>query len=309
MVHTQYIEPEMPIQDDGWWASVLAEEETREPTPVGKPLKIEEAGKPSTNWEVAGKLYRQDEIISLHVTGFNRGGLLVEGEGLNGFVPCSHLVDLPSDSDEDCREDNLSAYVGRLLRLKIIECMPEESRLVFSERAARAEAGKRPVLFNTIQTGQHLSGDVTNVTEFGVFVDLGGVEGLIHISELSWGRVSHPSQICKIGQRVEVQVMEVAPERCRIALSLKRLATNPWEKAQANYPINAVVPAVITALVPYGAFARLEEGLEGLIHTSEIPLPPNRNIKDFLTPGQNVQVRILQVDAPRQRLGLSMKLG
>jgi small subunit ribosomal protein S1 len=308
MVHTQYSESEMPIQDDGWWASVLAEEESRGPALAGKPQKIEEAGKPSTDWGKAAKLYRQDEIISLNVTGFNRGGLLVEGEGLNGFVPCSHLVDLPSDSDEDYREDNLSAYVGQPLRLKIIECMPEESRLVFSERAARAEAGKRPALFNTIQTGQHLSGDVTNVTEFGVFVDLGGVEGLIHISELSWGRVSHPSQICKIGQRVEVQVMEVAPERCRIALSLKRLTNNPWEKAQASYPINAVVSAVITALVPYGAFARLEEGLEGLIHTSEILLPPNRNIKDCLTPGQNVQVRILQVDASRQRLGLSMKL-
>jgi small subunit ribosomal protein S1 len=308
MVHTQYSEPEMPIQDDGWWASVLADEESRGPAPAGKPQKTEEAGKPSTDWGKAGRLYRQDEIISLHVTSFNRGGILVEGEGLNGFVPCSHLVDLPAQADEDCREDNLSAYVGRTLRLKIIECMPEESRLVFSERAARAEAGKRPELFNTIQTGQCLSGDVTNVTEFGVFVDLGGVEGLIHISELSWGRVSHPNQICKIGQRVEVQVMEVAPERCRIALSLKRLTSNPWEKAQAGYPINSVVPAVVTALVPYGAFARLEEGLEGLIHTSEIPLPPNRTIKDFLSPGQSVQVRVLQVDAPRQRLGLSMKL-
>ncbi len=308
MVHTQYSEPEMPIQDDGWWESVLAEEESRGAAQAGKPQKAEDASKPTTDWGKAGRLYRQDEIVSLHVTGFNRGGLLVEGEGLNGFVPCSHLVDLPSDADEDCREDNLSAYVGRSLRLKIIECMSEESRLVFSERAARAEPGKRPELFNTIQTGQHLSGDVTNVTEFGVFVDLGGVEGLIHISELSWGRVSHPSQICKIGQRVEVQVMEVAPERCRIALSLKRLTSNPWENAQASYPINTVVPAVVTALVPYGAFARLEEGLEGLIHTSEIPLPPNRNIKDFLTPGQSVQVRVLQVDAPRQRLGLSMKL-
>ena len=102
--------------------------------------------------------------------------------------------------------------------------------------------------------------------------------------------------------------MEVAPERCRIALSLKRLTSNPWEKAQAGYPINSVVPAVVTALVPYGAFARLEEGLEGLIHTSEIPLPPNRTIKDFLSPGQSVQVRVLQVDALRQRLVLSMKL-
>jgi len=308
MVHTQYSEPEMPIQDDGWWASVLAEEESRKPVSAVKPQRTEEAGKPSTDWGKAGRLFHQDEIISLQVTSFNRGGLLVEGEGLNGFVPCSHLVDLPSQADEDCREDNLTAYVGHPLRLKIIECIPEESRLVFSERAARAKAGKRPELFNTIQTGQRLSGEVTNVTEFGVFVDLGGVEGLIHISELSWGRVSHPNQICKVGQRVEVQVMEVAPERCRIALSLKRLASNPWETVQARYPINMVVPAVVTTLVPYGAFARLEEGLEGLIHTSEIPLPPNRNLKEFLTPGQSVQVRVLQVDALRQRLGLSMKL-
>ena len=308
MVHTQYSEQDMPVRDDGWWASVLAEEESRASALAGKPQKAEETEKPSSDWERATLLYRQDEIITLTVVNFNRGGLLVEGEGLNGFVPCSHLVDLPFQSDEDCREDSLSAYVGRPLRLKIIECVPEEGRLVFSERAARAEAGKRPELFNTIQTGQRLAGEVTNVTEFGVFVDLGGVEGLIHISELSWGRVSHPNQICTLGQRVEVLVMEVAPERCRIALSLKRLTPNPWETAQESCPINAVVPAVITALVPYGAFARLEEGLEGLIHASEIPLPPNQTIKDILSPGQSVQVRILQVDASRQRLGLSMKL-
>jgi small subunit ribosomal protein S1 len=309
MVHTQYSEQDMPVQDDGWWASVLAEEECRVSVPAVKTQKGEETGKPSFDWGRASLLYRQDEIISLNVTGHNRGGLLVEGESLNGFVPCSHLVDMPFQSDEDCREDYLSAQVGRTLRLKIIECVPEEGRLVFSERAARAEAGKRPELFNTIQTGQHLSGEVTNVTEFGVFVDLGGVEGLIHISELSWGRVSHPNKICKVGQQVEVLVMEVAPERCRIALSLKRLMPNPWKTAQESYPVNVVVPAVVTTLVPYGAFARLEEGLEGLIHASEIPLPPNHAIKDILSPGQIVQVRILQVDASRQRLGLSMKLG
>jgi small subunit ribosomal protein S1 len=308
MAHTQYTEQDMPVQDDGWWASVLAEEESRAPVPLAKTQKTEETLKPSLDWGRASLLYRQDEIITLNVTGHNRGGLLVEGEGLNGFVPCSHLVDLSFQSDEDCREDYLSAQVGRALRLKIIECVPEEGRLVFSERAARAEAGKRPELFNTIQIGQHLNGEVTNVTEFGVFVDLGGVEGLIHISELSWGRVSHPNQICKIGQQVEVLVMEIAPERCRIALSLKRLTSNPWKTAQDSYPVNIVVPAVVTALVPYGAFARLEEGLEGLIHASEIPLPPNHAIKDILSPGQSVQVRILQVDASRQRLGLSMKL-
>jgi small subunit ribosomal protein S1 len=308
MVPTQYSEQDMPVQDDGWWASVLAEEENRASIPAEKAQKAEETGNPSSDWEMALGLYRQDEIVSLIVTGHNRGGLLVEGQGLNGFVPCSHLLDLPFHSDEDCRENLLSTYVGRTMRLKIIECVPEESRLVFSERAAQAEAGRRPELLNMIQVGQCLSGEVTNVTEFGVFVDLGGVEGLIHISELSWGRVSHPSQICKVGQPVEVLVMEIVPERCRIALSLKRLMPNPWETAHESYPINIIVPAVVTALVPYGAFARLEEGLEGLIHASEIPLPPNSAVKDFLSPGQSVRVRILQVDASRQRLGLSMKL-
>jgi small subunit ribosomal protein S1 len=308
MANIPYTGQDLPIQDDGWWASVLAEEESRPGTPIEKSQKVEESGKPSLDWGRALSLYRQDEIVALIVMGHNRGGLLVEGDSLVGFVPCSHLLDLPFQSDESYREECLSAYVGRNLQLKIIECVPEEGRLVFSERAARAEAGKRPVLFSTIQTGQHLTGEVTNVTEFGVFVDLGGVEGLIHISELSWGRVSHPNQICKIGQRVEVLVMEVAPERCRIALSLKRLKPNPWETAQERYSVGAVFPAVVTALVPFGVFARLEEGLEGLIHASEIPLPANGTIKDVLSPGQSVQVRILLVEASRQRLGLSMKL-
>jgi small subunit ribosomal protein S1 len=308
MVHNQFSEKDIPIYDDGWWASVLAEEESRAVQSMVKVQKIEESAKPLSDWERARSLYHQDEIVELTVTGFNRGGLLVEGEGLNGFVPCSHLVDLPFLPTEDRRDDCLSVYINRTLRLKVIECVPEEGRMVFSERAARAEAGKRPALFNTIRSGQHITGEVTNVTEFGVFVDLGGVEGLIHISELSWGRVSHPDQVCQVGQIVEVQVMEVAPERCRIALSLKRLLPNPWEFAQERYPVNAIVPAIVTALAPFGAFARLEEGLEGLIHASEIPLPPNKAIKDVLIPGQIVQVRILQVESSRQRLGLSMKI-
>ena len=309
VVHAQYPEPDIPVHDDGWWASVLAEEEPQPSPPVIKPEKIEETGKAAPDWTRAMSLYRQDEIVELTVTSHNRGGLLVEGDGLNGFVPCSHLVDLPFRPNEDYREDRLAAYVGRILRLKIIECKPDEGRMVFSERAARAESGKRPALFSAIQAGQHVAGEVTNVTEFGVFVDLGGVEGLIHISELSWGRVSHPNQVCKVGQRIEALVMEVAPERCRIALSLKRLMTNPWDTAQEHYPVNAIVSAVVTALVPYGAFARLDEGLEGLIHASEIPLPLNGTIKKELAPGQSVQVRILQVDAPRQRLSLSLNLG
>jgi len=308
-----------PVMDEGWWDSILAEEgRYATPQPPPKPIKEKEEEKekerekekpkPNIDWENALQLYRADQIVTLNVVGFNRGGLLVEGDGLSGFVPCSHLVDLSAQPDINRRDDCLSAYEGRALRLKIIECVPEESRMVFSERAARAEPGKRAVLFGSLQMGQTVEGDVTNVTDFGVFVDLGGVEGLIHISELSWGRVMHPRQILDVGQRVSVLVLGVLPERCRVALSLKRLCPNPWEKAEQRYPVNSVVPAQITALGPYGAFARLEEGLEGLIHVSEIPLPPSRALKDVLAPGQEIAVRIIQVDAPRQRLGLSMKV-
>jgi small subunit ribosomal protein S1 len=308
MMYEEFSEKELSVHDDGWWESVLAEEENRTSSSPVKNQRADEPERVLPDWDKAVQLYREDEIIEMNVTGYNRGGLLVDGSRLSGFVPCSHLVDLPTQVEEDCREDILMGYVGQILRLKVIECVPEESRLVFSERAARAEAGKRPELFTTIHAGQEIEGDVTNVTEFGVFVDLGGVEGLIHISELSWGRVAHPNQICEIGQHVKVQVLEVAPERCRIALSLKRLTTNPWETALETYPINTIVPAVVSTLVPYGAFARLEDGLEGLIHASEIPLPPNKLIKDSIAPGQRIRVRVLQVDPARQRLGLSMKL-
>ena len=307
MGHNQISEQDISVNDDGWWESVLAEAENRNPQPVSRSQKNEETTKPSLDWERAIALYREDGIIELKVSGYNRGGLLVEGEGLNGFVPCSHLVDLPAPTEEERREDCLSGYANRLLRLKVIECVPEEGRMVFSERAACAEAGMRPVIFSSIHPGQQVTGNVTNVTEFGVFVDLGGVEGLIHISELSWGRVTHPSQVCRVGEQIEVLVLEVVPERCRIALSLKRLLPNPWESAVERYPVDGIFLATVTSLAPFGAFARLEDGLEGLIHTSEIPLPPQKAIKDILSPGQNVRVRVLQVEPSRQRLGLSMK--
>lgn len=308
MVHNRVAEDEIHVFDDGWWASVLAEEEGGLKSASVCQASVEEHGKIPLDWEHVKTLYRQDQIVAMTVTGYNRGGLLVEGGGLFGFVPCSHLLDIPAQVDEDRREACLAAYLGRELRLKVIECIPAEGRIVFSERAARAEPGKRAELFNSLQAGQHITGDVTNVTEFGAFVDLGGLEGLIHISELSWGRVTHPRQILDVGQRVEVLVLEVAQDRCRVALSLKRLSPNPWETAAQRYFINQVVPAVITTLAPFGAFARLDEGVEGLIHTSEIPIPPNATLKDVLTPGQDVHVRILQVDIARQRLGLSLKL-
>jgi small subunit ribosomal protein S1 len=305
----------MPIVDESWWDSVLAEE-ARHPshTPARSQAraeprgegKAEDASKISPNWTQVKDLYQRDQIVDLKVSGCNRGGLLVEGPELYGFVPFSHLVDMAGQVDLAEREKYLETYVGRTLRLKVIECVPEDGRIVFSERAAQAEPGKRSELFHSLHAGECIQGTVTNITDFGVFVDLGGVEGLIHISELSWGRVIHPNQIVKMGQTLQVQVLDLSPERCRVALSLKRRAPNPWTKIGSELSVGDVVPALITSVLSYGAFARLDLGVEGLIHASEMPLLAGQAVKDFLDEGQQVRVRILHVDASRQRMGLSM---
>src|SRR5512140_1768514 len=268
----------MPVVDDSWWESVLAEE-ARHPThtPARSQArmeprtegKLDEAPKISPNWGQVKELYQRDQIVDLKVSGCNRGGLLVEGPNLYGFVPFSHLIDMAGQVDLSEREKYLEGYIGRTLKLKVIECVPEDGRSVFSERAAQAEPGKRAQLFHSLHSGECVTGTVTNITDFGVFVDLGGVEGLIHISELSWGRVSHPNQIVSLGQEIEVQVLDVSVERCRVALSLKRMVPNPWEHALIDFPVNAILPAVVTSVLSYGAFARIDAGVEGLIHASE----------------------------------------
>ncbi|MCL4530371.1 MAG: S1 RNA-binding domain-containing protein [Chloroflexi bacterium] len=307
----------MPNVDEGWWESVLADESRHsthasthsQPRPeVRNEAKVEEAGKISPNWVQVKDLYLHDQIVDLHVTGSNRGGLLVEGDGLYGFVPFSHLVEAGMQADTSDREKYMQAYVGRTLRLKVIECVPEDGRVVFSERAAQSEPGKRAELFHSLHSGERVTGTVTNITDFGVFVDLGGVEGLVHISELSWGRVAHPNQIVKLGQKIEVQVLDLSPERCRVALSLKRLQQNPWLRIDDEIKVGDVVSAVVTSVLSYGAFARLDLGIEGLIHASEMPLAEGAAVKDFLQEGQQIKVRVLHADSAHQRMGLSMKL-
>ncbi len=330
------MEPPAPV-DDGWWASVLAEEERHKTSVPPRPLKVgpERNGgarpqtgpkcrtveksaertpkiiavqdKPPADWPQIQKLFHSDEIVNLMVTGYNRGGLLVEGSGLFGFVPFSHLMELAGSEPAD-RDKALGEYVGRSLSLKVIECVPEDGRVVFSERAAQAEPGRRSKIFGSLQPGQKVTGLVTNITDFGVFVDLGGVEGLIHISELSWGRVAHPSHIVSLGQEVEVLVMDIAADRCRVALSLKRLHQNPWLSIERDFAVNQIVPATVTAVLSYGAFARLDIGVEGLIHASEMSLEAGNTVKDVLQEGQRLNVRVLHVDAAHQRMGLSLRL-
>lgn len=296
-----------PSIDEGWWASVLADEEAYAAPQKQTPPKSPASGMVTVDWPRVQSLFEKDEVISLQVYGYNRGGILVQGEGIQGFVPVSHLVDMPCNAGEEERRQVLNDYVGRKLDLKVIECEPSQERIVLSERAALAGQGRRRQLFNTLKPGEIVRGTVTNVTDFGVFVDLGGLEGLIHVSELSWGRVQHPSNILKVDQPVEALVLTISEENGRVALSLKRLQANPWETLVAKYKAGDVVPATITSIMRFGAFARLNEGVEGLIHISTIHIPAGRkDLDEYLFPGQKVNVRILHIDAERRRLGLGL---
>jgi small subunit ribosomal protein S1 len=295
--------------DESWWAAILAEEEKTSPL-VGTPPQTEKPHQAKVDWGQARKIYDSDETVMLEVVDYNRGGLLVESDELQGFVPISHLVNIecdPGDQTDEEREQILSSYLATTLNLKVIECDPERGRVVLSERAALFEPGRRMELLENLQPGERICGSVTNVTDFGVFVDLGGLEGLIHVSELSWGRVRHPTEVLNVGENIQVHVISIDRDRQRVALSLKRLYPNPWETAEIRYHSGQEVEAVITSVMPFGAFARLEEGLDGLIHVSEMSLGAELvNPQEVLVEGQQVQVRVLHVDSEKQRLGLSL---
>lgn len=313
MPNNNIIEPDLeeegiPELDEGWWSAVLADEDAYQPVVRDSAPKAgSQPGLGNVDWDRVQDCYDQDEVLELSVQGFNRGGLLVSGDFVQGFVPVSHLIDMPCEVDEEERRRILTDYVGRTIHLKVIECEPSQERIVFSERAALAGEGRRKHLFTTLKEGNLVTGTVTNVTDFGVFVDLGGVEGLIHVSELSWGRVQHPADVVKVGQCLQVMVLQVSEETSRIALSLKQLQTNPWETLVESHKPGDVVRAEITSIMKFGAFARLDEGVEGLIHISSIPFPPGqKNIANIIQVGQPVQVRILHIDSERRRLGLGL---
>ncbi|MDX9850523.1 MAG: S1 RNA-binding domain-containing protein [Anaerolineaceae bacterium] len=302
------IEPELPPMDEGWWASVLSDEEIQEPDLGESENKTTLSSSAlMVDWEKVQSVFDHDEILELFVQGFNRGGLLVQGDNIQGFVPLSHLIASSTDCDEDGKRMILSNYVGKTIKLKVIECEPAQERVVLSERAALAGEGSRKALFQTLKTGSIVNGIITNITDFGVFVDLGGVEGLIHVSELSWGRVQHPGEILSLGQPIKVLVLQVSEESARIALSLKRLFRNPWESLAEMYGTGDIVSATITAITRFGVFARLEEGIEGLIHISTIQQGNGQKDLDSLfKTGQVVTVKILHIDIERRRLGLGL---
>lgn len=299
----------IPELDEGWWHSVMLEDgpDYENQNSGLQQLPAESINNNQVDWARVQFIFNNDQVIKLIVSGYNRGGVLVQGCGIHGFVPVSHLVDFCDSDCDEIKKERLSQYSGSLLNLKVIECQPSLERIVFSERAALTGDGSRKKIFKSLKNGEITSGTVTNITDFGVFVDLGGVEGLIHVSELSWGRVQHPHEVLNIGQRVKTVVLKVNQENSRVALSLKRLTINPWETLSEKYKPGDLVEATVTTIREFGVFARLEEGVEGLIHISSINnLTQINHIRDIFTVGQVIEAEILHFDVGRRRLGLAL---
>ena len=294
--------------DEGWWAAVLQEEEDHfsarrpaaRPTPAG-------GGDPAADWQAARQLYEADEPVELDVLGYNRGGLLVGFRSLQGFVPASHLVNFPNQVTEEERMGSLSRKVGMRLKLKVIEYDPAKGRVVFSERAAQAGPGSRQQVLGSLRPGSIVDGVITNVCDFGAFVDLGGIEGLIHVSEVSWSRVGHPRDVLACNQQVQVSVLSVDADQGRVALSLKRLRPDPWANVADRYRLGQILEGTVTNVVNFGAFVGIEEGLEGLIHVSELADGHFLHPRNVVREGDRVRACIVSIDGPGRRLGLSLR--
>ena len=279
-------------------------------TPEGHPVVSIKRARQERQWRIAQEQYERGDLLEAEVIDFNKGGLIVNLEGIRGFVPISQILNLKREDSADNAEtqNKLQSMVGRKLQLKIIEINRNRNRLILSERLAVQEwrARRREELLNELQVGELRTGTVSNLANFGAFVDLGGADGLVHISQLAWSRVNHPSEVLKVGQKVEVQVLSVDKEKKKIALSIKRAEVDPWTTVEQRYQIGQLVQGTITKIAPFGAFARIEDGVEGLIHLSELP-SGTQDPKQVLKEGDEITVRILRIESDRRRLGLSVR--
>ena len=264
-------------------------------------------------WVQAEKLMEDGETIELEIVSSNRGGLLVRIGGVRGFVPASQLDPgrcVPRISDPECREV-LTGLVGSKIKLQVIEVNKDRNRLILSERAAMAQVRAKQAhrLFESLEEGGVLTGRVSNLTHFGAFVDLGGVDGLLHLSEISWMPVEHPGDFFSVGQEVEVMILSVDHEQKQVALSTKRLEADPWVGVDDRYEIGQVVEGCITRLAKWGAFARIkgDEAIEGLIHISELADERVTHPRDVVQSGDVLSLRIVRIESDRHRMALSLK--
>ncbi len=266
-------------------------------------------------WRAMQEQFEAGVIIEAPVIDHNKGGLIVDC-GIRGFVPISQIVDFPrrpqNEQPRDAAQEiaeKLQPFVGRKLRLKILEVNRKANRLILSEKVALYEERreKRDELFSSLQVGQKVTGTVRSIAPFGVFIDLGGIDGLVHKSELSWNKVNNPESGYKVGDEVEAEVIDINHERGRISLSIRRLQPDPWHSTVADFNVGDVIDGTVTKLVNFGAFVRVRDGLEGLIHISELSHQRVAHPGDVVHEGQNLKLKIISLDSERHRLGLSLK--
>ena len=266
-------------------------------------------------WRAMQEQLEAGAIIEAPVIDHNKGGLIVDC-GIRGFVPISQIVDFPrrpqNEQPRDAAQEiaeKLQPYVGRRLRLKILEVNRKANRLILSEKVALYEERreKRDELFSSLAVGQKVTGSVRSIAPFGVFIDLGGIDGLVHKSELSWNKVNNPEAGYKVGDAVDAEVIDINHERGRISLSIRRLQPDPWHSTVADFKVGDVIDGTVTKIVNFGAFVRVRDGLEGLIHISELSHQRVAHPSDVVHEGQTLKLKIISLDSERHRLGLSLK--
>lgn len=305
-------------EDESYWGALLAQGEVAfEPPPrewngegarmlAGE--RIMGLGAPTRDqWAMLKSYFDEGVILKGRVIGCNRGGLLVRLAETVGFVPASQLSDLPRRMESEELRIELERRMGMDMTLKLIELDRSRNRIILSERAAAWTGGGVDARLAQLAEGDDVTGRVRSICHFGAFVDLGGIDGLIHISELSWQRVAHPSEVVAVGQDVDVLVMNVDRGQRRVALSLKRLRPDPWATVEQRYVIGQLITGVVTNVVDFGAFVRIEEGLEGLIHISELAEGNFLHPRNVVQEGSTVTMRVLNIDPRNRRLGLSLR--
>jgi small subunit ribosomal protein S1 len=261
-------------------------------------------------WESVEALLEGDDIIESKILGYNKGGLIVGVRGLRGFVPASQISALRrSQAVGDTPEQRWARMIGEQISVRIIEVDRSRRRLICSERAASSESRQsiKERVIEELEEGHVYTGRVTSLADFGAFININGADGLVHLSELSWDRIQHPNEILEVGQEVKVKVINIDREKKRIGLSLRALSDDPWRARVEKFSVGQLVEGIITRLTKFGAFARLEGDIEGLIHISEISENRIEHPKEVLKEGEVVSLRVIRIDPDQHRIGLSLR--
>jgi len=266
-------------------------------------------GLQAADWDRAYAFLESGEMVEAVVTGYNPGGALVRFGQMEGFVPNSHLLDVPQGLTGRDRDHAMDALIGVSLGLKVIEVNQRRRRLILSQREAQKEwrQQRKSNLMKDLTVGDIVSGRVTGIRDFGVFVDLGGADGLIHVSEIAWHRVPHPGDVLSIGDEIDVYVLELDKDNQRIALSLRRTYPDPWETVHDTYQIGQIVTGKVSNVVDFGAFVVLDDGIEGLLHLTEMGDGTLSEPHSYVKRGDQVTMRIVSIEPERKRIGFTQK--